>query len=92
MDLPDKGAACPLIKLVYIDADGELRRVGPRFLLKHYYSSYNSFIINVKGYSVRGNNQTIDMELQLKFDDNQNEMSLHNLLLKKLGYNIDGII
>ncbi len=87
MDLPDKGKACPIIKLVYIEAAGELRRVGPRYMLKHYYSTYGKNTIKVTGYSVRGNKQLIAIDVIIEFDVDD-ESSLHDAFLVKLGYNV----
>lgn len=84
MDLPDRGKACPVIKLVYIYAGGELLRIGPRYLIKHYVSTYNEYQIKVHGYSVRGNQQVVELNVEIEITDNNLEHTLHGEIAKFL--------
>lgn len=64
------------IKFIYIFADDELRRLGENYLLKHYFMTYQSRIILVKGYSVKGDNIMIECEQTMTFDKEKENLSL----------------
>ena len=84
MEVPDKGKACQVTKLVYINAGGELLRIGPRYLIKHYVSTYNEYQIKVHGYSVRGNKQIVEMSVTMEITDDNLERTLHDEFAKFL--------
>ena len=78
------GDTSPKIKLVYIKAGGELRKIGPKYLLKHYESTYKLNIIKVQGYSIKGNKQIVDMKVEINITKDILEQTLHHEFAKFL--------
>ena len=66
------------LKLVYFRAQGELRKVGKNYLLKHYLSTYNNTIILLHGYTLKGSQKIIALDERVEITDENKEQSLRD--------------
>ncbi|MCY3411548.1 MAG: hypothetical protein INQ03_07965 [Candidatus Heimdallarchaeota archaeon] len=72
------------LKLVIFHADGELRRVGKNYQLKHYLGTYGEESIHVVGYLAKGNSKKVDMELEIVISEDNLEYFLHDVVMNHL--------
>ena len=75
-----RSKACPYIRFVYLEIDGESVRIGPRVLVSELIEKYNIKDVLVKSYTVRGVKEPIIRNLTIKLDE---DITVHKIFSKQ---------
>lgn len=75
-----RSKACPYIRFVYLEIDGQSVRIGPRVLVSELIKKYNIKDVLVKSYTVRGAKDPIISGLTIRLDES---LTVHKLFSKQ---------
>jgi hypothetical protein len=75
-----RSKACPYIRFIYLEIDGETVRIGPRVFASELIEKYKIREVKVKTYTVRGVKEPIVSDLTIELDE---DLTVHKLFSKQ---------